>query len=208
VERVRIAHELHDTVAHSVTVMTLQAAGAKTLVRRDPGRAEEALTHVGGAGAAAMSELRRMLTALRADGSTGPGLHSVDDLVAGVRTAGVDVTVDCDGEPTRPAPAADLAAYRVIQEALTNVAKHAGPGTRATVTMRWLPGRLHIEVTDDGAGRPTGDAASLSTGHGLAGLAERIAGLGGRLEAGTAAGAGFRVSATVPMEDAGARAAG
>jgi signal transduction histidine kinase len=221
-ERSRIANELHDIVAHSVTVMTLQAAGARKVMRQDPNRAEEALTQVGGAGKQAMSELRRMLGELRpgrastsgpggaGTGAPEPGLHRLDDLLATVRATGVGVTLQREGTPEPPDSTVDLAAYRVVQEALTNVAKHAGPGTSAAVLVRWQPGQVHIEVTDDGrvqpaAGpaepptaerTPTGD--TLSTGHGLVGLAERVASLGGRLECGTVPGSGFRVSATLP----------
>jgi signal transduction histidine kinase len=211
VERARIAGELHDIVGHSVTVMTLHAAGAKKVMRHDPGRAEEALAHVGGAGAQAMSELRRMLGALRP--GDGAGLRCLDELLSTVRSTGVTVDVTCTGAAVDLEPAADLVAYRLIQEALTNVVRHAGPGAHATVTLDRHPDSLEITVTDDGRGRPV-DGPRLSTGHGLTGAAARVAALGGRLDWGPA-GEGFRVGAAIPVpvtrersDDAAARAAG
>jgi signal transduction histidine kinase len=211
VERARIAGELHDIVGHTVTVMTLQAAGARKVMRHDPRRAEEALAVVDGAGAQAMSELRRMLDGLRPDDVT--GLRRLDDLVGRVRATGVAVTVSREGTPGQPTPVIDLVAYRVVQEALTNVIKHAGPGAHATVHLAWQPDQLTVSVTDDGRGHRVEAADRLSSGHGLVGLTDRVAALGGRLAWAPTTEGGFRVLATLPTrskpsDDVVARPAG
>lgn len=206
-ERTRIARELHDIVAHSVTVMVLQAAGARRVLDTDPVRVGHALRHIEEAGEQAMGELRRMLTALRlsdddesGDGVTGrpqPGLADVEHLVGTVAAAGVRVHTRVEGEPRRLAASVDLAAYRVVQEALTNVTKHVGAGACAEVRLRWEPAELTVEVTDDGRGRRPERA--LSTNHGLAGLQERLAIVGGRLAAEEVPSGGFRVTAVLPV---------
>ncbi|NUS63939.1 MAG: sensor histidine kinase [Saccharothrix sp.] len=206
-ERTRIARELHDIVAHSVTVMVLQAAGARRLLDSDPVRVGHALGHIEEAGEQAMGELRRMLTVLRlsdgeepGDGVTGrpqPGLADVDHLVGTVTAAGVRVHTRVEGEPRRLAASVDLAAYRVVQEALTNVTKHVGPGAQVDVRLRWEADELTVEVADDGRGRRPERA--LSTNHGLAGLRERLAIVGGRLEAEPVPVGGFRVTAVLPV---------
>jgi len=196
-ERTRLAAELHDIVAHSVVVMTLQAAGAKAFMRRDPDRAEQALTEVGDTGTQTIAELRRMLAA---KGGPEHGLSDLDELIGRVRGIGVDVTLHREGGAAWLDPDAELAAYRVIQEALTNVAKHAGPGARATVLVRWEPDSVRVEVSDDGGGEAVDAVRSLSTGNGLRGLAERVSAAGGRLESGSMpAASGFRVAATLPL---------
>jgi signal transduction histidine kinase len=208
-ERVRIARELHDIVAHSVTIMVLQAAGAERMLRRDPDLAGRALATVREVGTEAMSELRRMLTVLRADDDSAddvgrqPRLADIDETLARVRRAGVEVTLDVRGTPARLDPSVDLAAFRVVQEALTNVTKHAGRGAAAFVTLTWGSG-LRVQVTDDGRGRPDSQLRSLSTGHGLLGLRERVAVIGGVLEAGPAPAGGFLVSAALPVPAADA----
>ncbi|MER5268058.1 sensor histidine kinase [Actinosynnema sp. NPDC002837] len=206
-ERTRIARELHDIVAHSVTVMVLQAAGARRVLDSDPVRVGQALGHIEEAGEQAMGELRRMLTALRlsdddeaGDGVTGrpqPGLADVEHLVGTISAAGVRVHTRVEGEPGRLAASVDLAAYRVVQEALTNVTKHVGPGAEVDVRLRWEPCELTVEVADDGRGRRPERA--LSTNHGLAGLVERLAIVGGRLAAEPAPAGGFRVTAVLPV---------
>ena len=201
-ERTRIARELHDILAHSVTVMLMQAAGARRLLRTDATRADEALAQVGESGARAVTELDRTLRALRAeeDDDTGPllGLADLDALVAGVRRAGIPVTVEVVGERRPVHPGVDLTAYRLVQEALTNVAKHAGSGARATVRVRWAS-ELVIEVCNERGGTVGHGARGLSTGHGLRGLEERVTAAGGRLEILAAAGGGFRLAATLPI---------
>ncbi|QQQ73493.1 sensor histidine kinase [Saccharothrix sp. 6-C] len=206
-ERTRIARELHDIVAHSVTVMVLQAAGARRVLDSDPVRVGHALGHIEEAGEQAMGELRRMLTALRlsdddesGDGVTGrpqPGLADVEHLVGTVAAAGVRVHTRVEGEPRRLAASVDLAAYRVVQEALTNVTKHVGPGAEVDVRLRWEADELTVEVADDGRGRRPEQA--LSTNHGLAGLVERLAIVGGRLTAEPGWAGGFRVTAVLPV---------
>ncbi|WP_053716357.1 sensor histidine kinase [Saccharothrix sp. NRRL B-16348] len=207
-ERTRIARELHDIVAHSVTVMVLQAAGARRVLDNDPVRVGHALGHIEEAGEQAMGELRRMLTALRlsyddegsCDTVTGrpqPGLADVEHLVGTIAAAGVRVHTRVEGEPGRLAASVDLAAYRVVQEALTNVTKHVGPGAQVDVRLRWEVDELTVEVTDDGRGRRP--ERTLSTNHGLTGLVERLAIVGGRLETEPVPGGGFRVTAVLPV---------
>ena len=171
------------------------------MMLRDPVRADEALAQISGAGAQTVSELRRMLGGLGAGDPT--GLDGLDDLLHSVRRTGVRVSLSRPGTPGRLAPAVDLVAYRVVQEALTNVLRHSGPGAHATVILGWAPGALTIEVSDDGRGQPRVDAAGLSTGHGLAGLMARVSALGGRFEARPGSGGGFRVCATLPAEPSG-----
>ena len=210
-ERQRVARELHDIVAHAVTLMVLQAAGAGAVLRSDPDRAEAALAVVERTGSEAMTELRRLLTVLRSPGDEEmpdaaeppPGLRDVPGLVPSIRAAGVRVTVTVDGAPRPVTPGLDAAAYRVISESLTNVSKHAGSGCAATVTISWSADTLDIVVADDGRGR--GSVRQLSTGNGLIGLAERIDLLGGRFSASPVASGGFRVHAVIPLatEDPG-----
>jgi signal transduction histidine kinase len=201
-ERARIAGELHDVVASSVTIMTLQAAGAQKVLRQDPERAERALAEVGGVGTRAVAELRHLLTTLR---PAGPGVGDLDELLATVRAAGVAVDLVRSGVPGMLRPDADLAAYRVVQEALTNVARHAGSGVPASVSLCWEPAGLRVEVSDGGPGQPSTvaspRAAGLSTGNGLRGLAERVGAAGGRLEHGPGPAGGFRVVAFLPVHD-------
>ena len=208
-ERARISRELHDIVSHSVTVMVLLAAGARRVMDTTPERARTALAQIEQTGTHAMEELGRMLQVLRTgrqwdepgrDGVGRPGLGEVYDLLAGVRAAGIKVDLQVQGEPRGVAPSVGIAAYRVVQEALTNITRHDGPGARATVRIAWAD-ELLVEIRDDGGGVPQAEVADrLSTGHGLAGLAERVAVAGGRLEAGQLpAGGGFRVAATLPV---------
>jgi signal transduction histidine kinase len=205
-ERGRIARELHDIVAHSVTVMVLQAAGAHRVVDTDVGRAKQSLAHIEDVGRQAMGELRRMLTVLRANGpdatvgfgagQLGPG--DIDQLLDVVRSTGVPARLEVTGEPRRLDPSVGLAVYRTVQEALTNVTKHAGPGATAVVTLSWTPQHLTVQITDDGRGRS--GSPGLSTGHGLIGLRERISLLGGHLVTGPTPTGGFAVTATLPED--------
>lgn len=210
VERLRIARELHDIVAHSVTIMVLHAAGAQRVVRTDPDRAVESLVLIEDSGQRAMGELRRLLALLReTDGdargeAATPGLAQVDQVLAAVRGSGVTATLEVTGEPRRLDTSVDLAAYRLIQEALTNVTKHLGAGARVTVTIEWDPEKVTVAVEDDGVGvrapaaaadRPVGSAG----GQGLAGLRERIAIAAGDFSAGGTDAGGFRVAARLPV---------
>ncbi|MFC5055303.1 sensor histidine kinase [Saccharothrix xinjiangensis] len=198
-ERARIARELHDVVSHAVTVMVLQAAGGRRALHRDPARAERVFDTIGQVGEQAMEELRRMLAVLRTDGPEEPrsGVADLPRLLDPVRAVGVDVALRVVGEPRAVEPGVDLAVYRVVQEGLTNVTKHAGAGARAEVRLTWSGDRVEVEVVDDGGeGEPRRD---LSTGHGLAGLRQRLAVLGGDLTAGESHGGGFRLAAVLPV---------
>ncbi len=209
-ERIRVARELHDIIAHSVSVMLLQAAGARRLLANDRERAAEALANIEGVGTQAMVELRRLLGILRAgdpaqtDAELRPqhGLGELEALLERMRAAGVPVQLFVHGTPGRLDSSVDLSAYRIVQESLTNVAKHAGPGVDTTIALRWEDGELHLAVTNDGPELLDHDAPrSPSGGHGLLGLRERAGAVGGRLEAGRLAGNGFRVTATLPRAD-------
>ncbi|WP_327351068.1 sensor histidine kinase [Streptomyces sp. NBC_01304] len=207
-ERARTARELHDIVANAVTVMVLQAGGARHVLRADPDRVEGALDQIESSGKTAVAELRHMLLVLRTDGerlaAEGPsfGLADLDPLLNGVRQAGLDAQVEVTGVPARLARSVDLTAYRLVQEALTNAAKHAGPGAATVVRLDWAraEGRLAIEVGDDGRGTPATARSELSTGHGLIGLRERVAVCGGTFDAGPLGDGGFRVAATLPTQ--------
>lgn len=205
-ERRRIARELHDVVAHQVSVMGVLATGARRVLRRDPDAADEAMATVEETGRATLRELRRLLDVLRTDAETDadlapqPGLTGIEALVEQVREAGLPVTLRVDGSPAPLAEGAALAVYRVIQEALTNVLKHAGPAT-VLVRLTWTGSFLAVEVTDTGRG--PGPAADR-IGHGLVGMRERIALYGGVLRTGPRPGGGFRVYARIPLESAGA----
>jgi len=198
-ERARIARELHDLVAHRVSMMTVQAGAAQTVAVRDPERAIRAMKAVEDEGRGALEELREILGVLRADASQqglAPihGLAEIPGLVAEMREAGMDVVLSNDGVPDRLPTGVDLAAYRIVQEALTNVLKHAGPDPKAEVRVSNGNQMLEIEVTDRGAGASTLPGA----GQGLVGMRERAALLDGTFEAGPRPGGGFRVMARIP----------
>jgi signal transduction histidine kinase len=203
-ERLRVARELHDIVAHAVTVMVLQAAGARQVLRQQPCRAEDALAAVQDEGVQAIEELRRLLGVLRApqDGPAvahdQPGLRDLGTLVTTVRRSGVRVEVRQSGTPRRLNPSIDVAAYRVLQEALTNVTKHAGAGASADVQLRWSAESLVLDVRDDGRGAQ-GPPGRLSTGHGLLGLTERVSIVGGELTTTRLDGGGFQLTASMPV---------
>ncbi|MFE7563106.1 sensor histidine kinase [Kitasatospora sp. NPDC057500] len=203
-ERVRIARELHDIVANAVAVMVMRAETAKVTAFEDPARAE-AFGHIETLGRSTMAELRHMLRLLRSseaaveEGYT-HGLGDLDRLLADVREAGVLISLEVRGTPLRIDDSVGQTAYRLIQEAATNITKHAGPGTRAVVRLTWDRSLL-IEVVDDGAGRPPDGRRELSTGHGLVGLRERVALYGGLLSA-APYGPGFRVAAALPVSTA------
>ncbi len=202
-ERARIARELHDVVAHSVSVMVVQAGAARRALGHRPEQAGEAMRAVETAGREALGELRRLLTVLadgRADAGLDPqpGLGELDALIERVRSAGLQVAKTVEGEPQPLSPGIDLAAYRIVQEALTNTLRHA-PGARARVTIRYLEHELNLDITDVGGGPPP--ASSAGAGRGLIGMRERVAMLGGELEVGRREG-GFRVSARLPLEPA------
>ncbi len=197
-EQARIARELHDVLAHNVSVMVVQAAAANDVFDARPEEARAALENIEATGRAALAELRRLLGVVR-DGGAGyapqPSLERLDELVDQVRAAGLRLSVTIEGEP-RPLPAGlDLAAYRVVQEALTNTLKHARARS-AEIRLRFGPDCLDVDVRDDGAGAANGDGG----GSGLIGMRERVAVYGGKLTAAPSPGGGFAVSASFPLE--------
>ncbi|GIJ72306.1 sensor histidine kinase [Virgisporangium ochraceum] len=205
-ERARIARELHDIVAHNLTVMVALAEGAAATVPTAPDRAVDVMDKVAATGRLALVEMRRMVGVLRTDEAPRgpqPGLADLDPLVDQVRAAGMRVELTRRGEPGAWGPGAGLAVYRIVQEALTNALKHAGPRAVTRVGLRFTADGADIEVVDDGAGRVA--VTPGADGHGLPGMAERAASFGGRLEAGPGAGAGWRVRASLrfPTEDQG-----
>ncbi|MEV7028268.1 ATP-binding protein, partial [Kitasatospora sp. NPDC093558] len=205
-ERVRNAPELQDIVAISVGVNVMLAETARAAATADPARAEETLGRIEDLGRGAMAELRRLLRLLRTadapveDGIRRRGLADLPPLLDDVRRAGVLIDLEVHGTPTHLDESVDLTAYRLVQEAVTNITKHAGPGSHAAVSITWTD-VLRLDVVDDGAGHRTATRRELSTGHGLLGLAERIALFGGELSA-TPYRSGFRVSATLPLTPA------
>jgi signal transduction histidine kinase len=199
-ERRRIARELHDVVAHDVSVMVVQAGAAQRVLSQNPERAREALFSIETSGRQALVELRRMLGVLRASDAHAsvqpqPVLARVGELVEHVRNAGIEAGLHVEGEPRGLSPGADLAGYRIVQEALTNVIKHAD-ATAVDITIRYLPGALELSVRDNGGG-PRNEHAP---GHGLIGMRERVAMFGGVLTAGKAPEGGFAVAAHIPLE--------
>lgn len=200
-ERTRIARELHDLVAHRVSMMTVQAGAAQTVAATDPARALRAMAAVEEAGREALDELRQVLGVLRADRdreglAPTHGLRDIPGLVAEMKSAGMDVSLSADGVPNDLPARVDLASYRIVQEALTNVLKHSGPDARAQVRLSSDDEMLTIEVTDRGSGVST----LPGSGQGLVGMRERAALLGGSFEAGPRPGGGFRIMARLPLE--------
>jgi signal transduction histidine kinase len=211
-ERARIARELHDVIAHSVSVMVIQAGAAEQLLEQAPERARQPLEAVQDTGRQTIVELRRLLGILREDGqelslAPQPGLAGLELLVEETRQAGLPVQLRTEGRPWPLPPGADLAAYRIIQEALTNTLRHAGPA-QAEVIVRYNDHAVELEILDDGQGPGRRDGPEGS-GHGLVGMRERIALYGGTLETGPrasttgTAGTGYAVQAWLPI-DAGA----
>ncbi|MFI5889736.1 sensor histidine kinase [Actinoplanes sp. NPDC051513] len=232
-ERARITRELHDVVAHGMSVMVVQAQGAAAALERHPDRAADALRHVVDTGRSSLAEMRRLLAAGRT-GPAGtdpagtdptrtdsagtdpagtdapgtdpagaarlrplPGMGDVPALVDQLRSTGMPIELAIEGVPDALPAAVDLSAYRIVQEALTNTLKHAGPGAGARVLLEFHPDRVRLEVSDDGRGPAGGEDGH---GNGLRGIAERVAMLGGDLETGPGAGgAGFRLAATLPL---------
>ena len=197
-ERARIARELHDVIAHSVSVMTVQAGAVRRLLQPGQERERLALEAIESTGREALTEMRRLVGLLRRQGtmpdfSPQPSMRAVDVLVGTVREAGLPVELAVEGEPRELAPGVDLAAYRVIQEALTNALKYAGPA-QAWVTVRWREDEIEVEIANDGRSETAGDGR----GHGLIGLRERVALVGGTIDSGPRAGGGFVVTAHLP----------
>jgi signal transduction histidine kinase len=198
-ERARIARELHDVVAHAISVIVLQARGGRRMLGEHPEETRSALDAIERAGEQALGEMRRLLGMLRDTDermalAPQPGLGRLEELAAEVGTAGLPVDVRVEGEPVDLPPGVDVSAYRIVQEALTNSLKHAGPA-RATVVVRYIPDALEVEVMDDGRG----NGAGVGSGHGLAGIRERVGAYGGDLEAGAHPEGGFRVRARLKL---------
>jgi signal transduction histidine kinase len=200
-ERASIARELHDIVAHSVSVMLLGVRGARDVLRASPEVADETLARVEMSGEQSLGELRRILALLReraqgAESRPQPSLTDLDELVAGYRAAGLPVRLEVTGEAPPLPSGVELSVYRIVQEALTNALKHSDP-TRVIATLAYRDSGLELEVVDDGTGP---DEQSVSTpGQGLIGMRERVALLGGELETGRREGGGFRVAARLPL---------
>jgi signal transduction histidine kinase len=204
-ERVRIAREMHDVVAHALAVITVQAGVGRCLAGQRPQEATAALESIETISRTAQDELRVVLGLLR-DGEAGtaplapvPRLVDVKDLADTVRASGVPVDLRMEGTDRRLSPSLELSVYRVVQEALTNIVKHA-PGARAVAEVTVSAGRVRLDVRDDGGPGGGAPRAGLGPGHGITGMRERIGAFGGWLVAGPAAGGGFRVTAEVPIE--------
>ena len=200
-ERASIARELHDIVAHSVTVMLLGVRGARDVLHMAPAVAEETLARVEKSGEQSLTELRRILALLRgpddgAEPHPQPSLAELDALVADHRAAGLPVRLEVTGQQPPLPSGVELSVYRIVQEALTNVLKHSHP-TSVTVTLSFRGSRLEVEVVDDGARQP--DQKDATAGHGIVGMRERVALFGGELETGPRVGCGYRVAAWLPV---------
>ena len=213
-ERARIARELHDVVAHHVSLIAVQSDAAATLLPGQPVQAEKHVEVIGQTAREAMGELRRLLGVLRTPASAGrqppdtaplPSVSQLGKVLDQVREAGISVDLRVEGSTARLAPAVDLAAYRIVQEALTNTVRHSG-ADKAAVTLRYEPGYVTVSVTDTGHGPaaaagPQGTGSTLtsrSRGFGLAGMAERVASCGGSLTLGPGQAGGFTVTARLP----------
>jgi signal transduction histidine kinase len=199
-ERLRIARELHDVVGHALGVIVVQAGAERATL--GPGRepTRETLVTIESAGREALSEMRRLLELMRRDDeqvalAPQPTLTHLDTLLESVRAAGLPVDLRIDGEPTHLPRGVDLSAYRIVQEALTNALKHAGPA-RARVTVTYAEDRLGLEIADDGAGGTN----AHEQGHGLLGMRERVALHGGSLRSGAQPGGGYAVSVRLPLD--------
>jgi signal transduction histidine kinase len=200
-ERRRIAREMHDVVAHSISVMVVQAGGARRILAGDPERAEQAAARIRTAGTDALAEMHILLGVLESapDGAAPPTLDGLEQLVARTRAAGLPVSLEVSGEHRSLTPGAELAVYRVVQEALTNAMKHAGSAT-TLVRLTWGEDALAISVADGGDGGPSPQLAGA--GHGLTGMRERLRVYGGEVRAGPRPQAGFEVAARLPLERA------
>jgi len=211
-ERRRIAREMHDVVAHSVSMMVIQAGGARRILERDPARAEAAGALIEKTGREALREMRTLLGVLHAedehaDYAPQPSLRDIEALVERARVAGLPVELTVEGTRRELPAGIDLAAYRVVQEALTNVVKHGG-GAETAVRVRYQADAVEVTVADRGGGTMT--ARLEGSGHGLAGMRERVRVYGGELHAGRLRGGGFEVRALLPVqsEDEAALVAG
>ena len=201
-ERLRIAQELHDVIGHSLGVIALQSGVGAHVIDTDPAEAKASLLAVSSTSRTALAEVRRILGALRTDDGTGayrppPGLESLPELAADLTAAGLPVQVRIEGARTDVPAALDLTAYRLVQEALTNVLRHSGP-TQATVTVRYAPTAVEVEVLDDGNGLDRIPVPGARQGYGQLGMRERVTVWGGSLDAGPRPDGGYRVAARLP----------
>ncbi|MFI1252097.1 sensor histidine kinase [Streptomyces anulatus] len=212
-ERARIARELHDVVAHNVSVMVVQADGAAYVMDAAPDQAKQALETISSTGRQALAEMRRLLGVLRTGDAPEsgeyvpqPDVEQIEDLVAQVRQTGLAVDFKVEGTP-RPLPSGvELTAYRVVQEALTNTRKHGGPDAGASVRLVYFDDGLGLLIEDDGRGAAHelyADGGADGAGHGMIGMRERIGMVGGTLDAGPRPGGGFRISALLPLKPPG-----
>lgn len=212
-ERARIARELHDVVAHNVSVMVVQADGAAYVMDAAPDQAKQALETISSTGRQALAEMRRLLGVLRTGDAPEsgeyvpqPDVEQIEDLVAQVRQTGLVVDFKVEGTP-RPLPSGvELTAYRVVQEALTNTRKHGGPDAGASVRLVYFDDGLGLLIEDDGRGAAHElyeDGGADGAGHGMIGMRERIGMVGGTLDAGPRPGGGFRISALLPLKPPG-----
>jgi signal transduction histidine kinase len=205
-ERARMARELHDILAHTLSTMVLQAGAARQVLRSDPATVEELLLSIERTGREALGEVRRLLGLLRANDDAGglgpqPTLASIDGLIEETSKAGLPVDLRVEGEPVALSAGLDLSAYRIVQEALTNALKYAGPA-RAQVVIRYGDRELELAITDDGAGGRAEPADGQPAGHGLLGMQERVALYGGSMTAGPRAGGGYALHARLPLDPA------
>ncbi|MFI1227109.1 MULTISPECIES: sensor histidine kinase [unclassified Streptomyces] len=212
-ERARIARELHDVVAHNVSVMVVQADGAAYVMDAAPDQARQALETISSTGRQALAEMRRLLGVLRTGDAPEsgeyvpqPDVEQIEDLVAQVRQTGLAVDFKVEGTP-RPLPSGvELTAYRVVQEALTNTRKHGGPDAGASVRLVYFDDGLGLLIEDDGRGAAHElyeDGGADGAGHGMIGMRERVGMVGGTLDAGPRPGGGFRISALLPLKPSG-----
>ena len=207
-ERARIARELHDVIAHNLSVIVIQAGAAQRVLDEQPDVAREALRQVEVTGRVAMTEMRRLLGVVRRGDDEPltvpqPGVASLDTLLDDVRAAGLTVTLRTSGDDRPLPPGVDVSVYRIVQEALTNTLRHA-QATQATVDIRYLPASVEIEVADDGRGATDARWDTDGGGHGLAGMRERAGLFDGAFEAGPRSSGGFAVRVTLPTEPAAA----
>ena len=199
-ERTRIARELHDVVAHAISLIVVQSRGARRMLDEDPEEARAALGVIERSGSDALVEMRRLLGLLRRTDAAlslapQPSLRRIDDLVEGIRASGLPVELVVEGDPVDLPPGVDVSAYRIVQEALTNALKHAGPA-RARVTISYGPDAVALSIADDGAGVAGGNGAK---GYGLAGMRERVAVYGGELESGARPEGGYALRVRLPL---------
>jgi signal transduction histidine kinase len=206
-ERASIARDLHDVVAHSMAVMIVQADGAGYALDSDPAQAQLAIKQVATTGREALEDMRRLVDVLRGTGSAPDdeetdrrriGLDQLDPLVDRARSAGLAVTLDQTGSGDRIPAAVELTIYRIVQEALTNVLRHAGPAATVRIRLRYSPGAVDLEVLDDGGGLLPKTTANPTGGHGLVGMRERVGVHCGRFDSGPRLGGGWRIAAWVP----------